>query len=63
MLFPKAKNTAVVRAIVLVTSLSWLVYNYAVFSIAGVLCEAITAISVIVGIVRFDIVPRIVKDK
>ncbi len=57
------KNTTVMRAIVFVTSLSWLVYNYMVFSVAGVVCEAFTLVSVIVGVIRFDIVPKVLKDK
>ena len=57
------KNTTVVRSIIFVTSMSWLIYNYSVFSIAGVVCEAITLISLVVGIVRLDIMPRIAKKK
>lgn len=51
------KNTTFVRCIMLVTSSSWLIYNYCVFSVAGVLCEAFTLVSIIVGITRFDIIP------
>lgn len=57
------KNTTVVRSIIFITSMSWLIYNYSVFSIAGVVCEAITLISLVVGIVRLDIMPRIAKKK
>lgn len=57
------KNTTVVRSIIFVTSMSWLIYNYSVFSIAGVVCEAITLISLVVGIIRLDIMPRIAKKK
>ena len=57
------KNTTVVRSIIFVTSMSWLIYNYSVLSIAGVVCEAITLISLLVGIVRLDIMPRIAKKK
>ena len=53
------KNTTVVRIIILITSTSWLIYNYFVFSIAGVLCEAFTLTSLIVGIIRLDLVPRL----
>ena len=55
------KNTTIVRGIVFVTSASWLVYNYCIFSIAGVLSEAFTLVSVVVGIVRFDLLPRFAK--
>lgn len=51
------KNTTFVRCTMLVTSSSWLIYNYCVFSVAGVLCEAFTLVSIIVGITRFDIIP------
>lgn len=56
------KNTTFVRAVILFTSICWLIYNAYVFSIAGVLCEAFTIISVMVGMIRFDIIPYI-KNK
>lgn len=52
------KNTTFVRGTILITSLSWLVYNALVFSIAGVLCETFTLVSIIIGIIRLDIVPK-----
>ena len=57
------KNTTVIRTIGLVTTASWLVYNWVVFSIAGVLCEAFTLVSLIVGIIRLDLLPRLSKSK
>lgn len=57
------KNPAVIRKITFVTSASWLIYNYSVFSIAGVICEALTLISIIVGIIRLDIFPALQKKK
>ena len=57
------KNTTVIRTIGLITTTSWLVYNWFVFSIAGVLCEAFTLTSLIVGIVRLDLLPRLKKHK
>ena len=56
------KSTTIVRAIIFVTSLSWLIYNYCVFSIAGVICEAFTLISLIAGVIRLDIVPQLSKN-
>ena len=56
------KNTTVVRTIIFVTSTSWLIYNYMVLSIAGVICEAFTLISLIVGVIRLDIIPRLNKQ-
>ena len=57
------KNTTVVRGIIFLTSTSWLIYNYYVFSIAGVLCEAFTLISLIIGVIRLDIIPLLTKNK
>ena len=57
------KNTSVVRGIIFTTGTSWLIYNYSVGSIAGVLCEAFTLISLITGIVRLDIIPRLSREK
>ena len=57
------KNTTVVRTIIFMTSASWLIYNYCVFSIAGVVCEALTLISLLIGIVRLDVAPRLAKRK
>ena len=57
------KNTTVVRAIIFMTSASWLIYNYCVFSIAGVVCEALTLISLLIGILRLDVAPRLAKRK
>lgn len=57
------KNTTVVRSLILVTSTSWLIYNYCVGSIAGILCEAFTLLSLIAGIIRLDIVPRFSKKQ
>ena len=57
------KNTTIVRIIIFITSTSWLVYNYCVFSIAGVLCESFTLISLIIGIIRLDIIPVLSNKK
>ena len=55
------KNTTVVRTILFITCTSWLIYNCFVGSIAGVACEAFTLISLIAGVIRLDIIPRIKK--
>ena len=57
------KNTTVVRTIIFITCTSWLIYNYCVFSVAGVICEAFTLISLLIGIIRLDIMPRLSKKK
>lgn len=54
----KNKNTSVVRRTILITSSSWLIYNVMVMSFAGALSEAFTLVSLVVGIVRFDIIPK-----
>lgn len=56
------KNTTIVRGLTLITSTSWLIYNAFVFSIAGILCEAFTIVSLIAGIIRFDLMPRLNKN-
>lgn len=57
------KNTTFVRSIIFVTSTSWLIYNCCVFSIAGVLCESFTLLSLIIGIIRLDIIPALSNKK
>ena len=55
------KNTTIVRTSILLTSSSWLIYNVFVGSFAGIVCEAFTLISLVAGIIRLDIIPRIKK--
>ena len=57
------RNTTIMRCCVLVTSSSWLVYNIFAGSQAGVLCEIFTLTSLVFGIIRLDILPRIKKNK
>ena len=57
------KNTTIVRTIILLTSSSWLIYNYFVGSYAGVLCEIFTLGSLILGIIRLDLIPFFRKKK
>lgn len=57
------KNTTIVRAILFITCSSWLIYNYYVFSIAGVLCEGFTLISLIIGVIRLDVIPALSNKK
>lgn len=52
------KNTAFVRCMILLTSSMWLVYNLLVKSYAGCLCELFTLCSIIVGIIRFDLLKK-----
>lgn len=54
-----SSNPRLIRFITLCSSSCWLIYNFAVFSIAGVLGEVLTLTSVLIGILRFDILGHI----
>lgn len=53
-----SSSPRLIRFITLCSSSCWLVYNFAVFSIAGVLGELLTLSSVLIAIVRFDVLAR-----
>lgn len=53
------KNTRLIRWVIFGTSTCWLIYNSVVFSIAGILCELFTLISVIIALIRFDLIPKL----
>lgn len=57
------KNTTVVRAIIFFTSVSWLLYSILIGTVAGAVNEALTIGSILVGIVRLDVIPRLKKEK
>lgn len=57
------KNTTLVRAIILITTVCWLIYNIAVGSFAGAVNESLTLVSLLVGIVRFDLFPLLFERK
>lgn len=50
-----SSRTSVVRALILVTSTAWLVYNLMVGSYEGCINEFLTLCSIVVGIIRLDI--------
>ncbi len=50
----QAKKAATVRKLALIGSPLWLVYNCFCFSLGGILCEAISIVSVIIGMLRYD---------
>ena len=56
------KNLLVVRLLVLFTSSSWLVYNLFVGSYAGMLCEVLTLLSILIALWRYH-VPHGQKNK
>ncbi len=47
-------STTVIRIGVLFTSSLWLIYDAFVGSIAGVFCEVLTLLSIVVGLIRLD---------
>lgn len=51
------KNLLAVRLLILVTSSSWLIYDLFSGSYAGVVCEVLTLLSILIALVRFHI-PR-----
>lgn len=53
-----SSNPRLIRLIVLCSSSCWLIYNSLVFSLAGVLGEIVTLASVLIGILRFDILGK-----
>ena len=52
------KNLLVVRLLILVTSSSWLIYDLFSGSYAGVVCEILTLISIVVALFRYHIKKR-----
>lgn len=55
------KNTTVIRTVSFLTHITYLIYNLCVFSIAGAVSDGIVLVSLIFGILRFDIIPRFKK--
>ena len=53
----RMKNARAIRYLGLISSPAWLVSNICAFSIGAILCEAISLVSILVGILRFDL-PR-----
>ena len=51
----KMSGAAAIRKLSLIRSPLWLVYDSFVPSIGGVICEVISIISIITGIIRFDL--------
>ncbi len=54
-----SKNTFILRLMSLLTSVFWLIYNAYVFTLAGIACEGFAILSILVGIVRFDLLPKL----
>lgn len=50
-----SSNLFFARIMILFTSLIWLAYNWCIHSYAGALNEALTIVSIIIGVIRIDI--------
>ena len=50
----RMKNASDVRKCGLVASPCWLVYNVAVFSVGAIICEVLSLISIVTGMIRLD---------
>ena len=57
------KNTTVIRAVSFLTHITYLFYNIAVFSMAGAISDGILLVSLAIGIMRFDILPKLRKEE
>lgn len=55
------KNETVVRTIIFIASTCWLIYNAMAGSVAGILCESFSLGSLIIGIMKYDIIPKVKK--
>lgn len=51
----RLKEASDVRKCGLVSSPSWLIYNVSNFAIGAIICEVLSLVSIIVGIIRLDI--------
>lgn len=50
----RCKDAKAIRRYGLISSPAWLIYNIANFSIGAICCEAISLISIVVGMIRHD---------
>ncbi len=57
------KNTTVIRTVSFLTHICYLCYNLAVTSYEGAIADGVLLVSLIVGIIRFDILPKIKKTE
>lgn len=48
------KDAAVIRKFALISSPSWLIYNFVNFTLGGIACEVLSLISVFIGMARLD---------
>ena len=50
----RAKQAATVRKLALIGSPLWLIYNCLFFAVGGIICEAVSIVSAIIGMIRYD---------
>lgn len=51
----RLKKASSIRKCGLVSSPAWLIYNIAVWSLGAIICEAVTLVSIFIGILRHDV--------
>lgn len=57
------KNPTVIRIVSFLTHISYLFYNISVFSLAGAISDGILLVSLIIGLMRFDVLPKFKKTE
>ena len=54
----RSNNAKTIRRFALISAPSWLAYNLVFISVGAIICEVISLVSIIVGIIRFDLKKR-----
>ena len=54
----RSNNAKTIRRFALISAPSWLAYNLVFISVGAIICEIISLVSIIVGIIRFDLKKR-----
>lgn len=57
------KSTRTIRFVTVPTSIFWMIYNFSCHSVAGVICEIFSLISLVTAIIRIDIIEERKKKK
>lgn len=56
------RNTTILRLLVLFTAVSWLIYDSFAFSLAGIAADVLTAVSALIGLARYTLLPKLRKS-
>ena len=59
----RSDKASVIRKFSLISSPCWLIYNIAFFSVGAIICEAVSIVSIIVGIFRHDVGKAYAQDE